>query len=480
MDRMLAGMLWVIVATAARGAEVGWKTPFSGYSTAPLETSGAVRIDAPPETSPFFAAGDELWDLKKVGPEGPRPTLEWLVWDATARCLVAKGEWAEIYRMHHLMGTPSYPTVCRVTVDAFETPADGSWPADDAVPVASVGSLSRSGLKSTAQWSGGGNSLEMEAETSFAESSSHAELRFSCVAEFCGQPRLILNTAVSLDSGKPLWLARDYDGKRGIDLRAKAVLELLDGSPATERMMAREGEKLVSMNPPPRDFGPLKTASDWISVFPLSTNEYFGSQSEIAPDPFAEPLPGPLKVWDIGKSVKPPESLAPWVRHDILDARKFISNAYPDFSTTDSFAGYDPISELIYLSTANEEMAENFAMLFEPSCVLPQPAILSVTLEGAGQHKLLAKSTQKASLLRLTGKDTEVRSLEIEPILGVDGQLMEVRLFFQEGSGCSPAISVNSSATLIRGQPTEVYSGGGNGAETKLRMTADVIRSFGK
>lgn len=224
---------------------VAWKVPGIEW----LEEEGVVLREAPPENSPFFAAGDELWDLKGVPAERLRggKALDWLVWNATAGRIVAKGEWADIYTLHKHLRPNEAPRQCLLTLDFYQVAADGAAKTADARPVAALSLICRSGQLASASWRDGGKSITIKSETTFYDSDTLIDTVLDGSVEVPGQARMEFNTRITLVAGKPTWIVRDFDGKLGLDLWAAGdpvvVITTLEANDIQTRLLSRPGQK---------------------------------------------------------------------------------------------------------------------------------------------------------------------------------------------------------------------------------------------
>ena len=469
---------------------VGWKVPLSRFVGRGLEADGIVRIKSAPEASPFFKEGDELWDLKEARldtRDDPKLSLDWLIWDATSERLVAKGSWTDLCAIHEILRADALPRHLKLTVAICEVVADAAPLAENAKPVSKLSICVRSGQNATANWGGNGSSLEVDAGVEFVETDPFVDVRLLVTAKEPDQLGLRVNTAFTLKSGCPLWVARDFDGKQGLDLQASGTLESMDGTPLREVMMIQKGNATQSLWPQQRSHEyervPVEGGGWLMSCFmsPGQLEEIIkGSRQSSEADPFAEPSEQERPKLPRAASVKPPALISSSLDHEVLDAtewlRKGVLNLAGNLELRGSFVGYDPIGQRFYFYSSNQTAVEMVSQLLTPMCN-HRPALLGVTLDGVGQTRLIGKSGQKASLERITGKETVERSFEIEPTIGENDDVMDLRFVFEDRTDAKKITEINSSNTLSVGKPLEVFSDMGADRETRsLRLMGEVLR----
>ena len=488
MKRYLASLLWLLFPLVCSAAEiVAWKVPLNRYAWDGLNSQGVVRLKSPPEASVFFKEGDELWEMKgspELEPAKRKLALDWLVWNASSGRFIAKGNWAEICALNDFLRPGELPEFCRLKVSLYQVPEDGGPLKDDAPPVAEITTVSRSGQKCTATWTKDGKTMSLEAEVSINMDERIADGRLVLKASVPGQARIEVNTEFIQQTGGKLWLARDYDGKTGLDVVVSASPASADGSnPEKELLMIQKGTEAASLgsahvrwNEPLIPVGKngwlVRVRADKWILNELLSNEPQNPQVDPFADSKAKPVELPRLV-----AIAPPEILRPWLNHEVLDAREWGMKINAAMMGPDTFIGYDPIAGCLNFYSPDQQKTEDFASLFSVLDGGIRPLVIA-TLEGAGQVRLVSKSGQKASLTRTTDGKHETRGFEIEPTIGENDDIIDMRMFFSDKPNPQNAVELNTSFTLNAGQPLEVFSGtGGEAEKTRLTMKAEILRA---
>lgn len=479
----------VLMALPCEAAEiVAWKVPVSRFAWSELENKGLVRCESAPEASPFFNEGDELWQLKKMPLDSQtrQPlSAEWVVWNANTGRLVAKGDWTQIYGLHEFLRADELPRHCRLTVRAFPV-VDGTLPVSaDSKPVAEVSLLSRSGMKSEARWSGDGNTMSVNSEVTIGEVNPIIDVRLLCTAKVTAQASMEINTALTIKAGETVWVARDFDGEKGLDFVVSGVIESLDGTPIREQVMLQNGEQTESLalggNGP--SIEPIRIGeSGWLVRIWASTDVIMdcitsGNELNEDVDPFAESPSKKRTPLPKAASVKPPGFLQPWIHHEVLDAGKWFESLGLRKERVDDLIGYDPLTECLFVYSSSREFVEHFeGLLMRLDGDGPPHSV--VTFAGIGQSRLTVRSGQRASLSRNAGEKDGTRCLEIEPTIGESGDIMDLRFFFDDRTDPARMIHLNSSVTLNIGEWSEVAAGKlGEGEKSPSRVKAEMFRT---
>ncbi len=479
--------LLALTLLAGQAADiVAWKVPMSRYASGDWQTEGAVRLRSAPEESPFFKDGDELWNLNGIDVEHKEgeKKAEWVVWNASTGRLVAKGDWAQITTIHERLRIDEMAKHCRVKLSLVPVADASEIPGHDSKAVAAVSVVSRSGQKATASWSGGGYDVSVETEVTIGESDQIVDLRLVWNSKSADQPGFQVNTALTMRSVEPIWVARDFDGIRGFDLIASAVLETVDGTPVGGRMLIQNGKRTESLMSPP-GFTLSKTEavgdSGWLTriiLTPRTLGEILSiGNTPSQTDPFAEPNPVVRNFIPVGGSMKPPEVLKALLDHEVLDARAWLGKCGIDVKD-DEFLGYDPLREMLYFYSPHPSSSDLLVALFSTLDGQSPPHVIVTSSEGKGQSRLIAKAGQKASIFREVGDKEPFRSFEIEPTLGETEDIVDLRFFYENKTDTKESCVVNSMATLQVGEWLEVASGTlGDGKSIPLRLKAEVYRA---
>ncbi len=469
---------------------VAWKVPLARFVPLGLAADGMVRCKSVPEASQFFKEGDELWDLKGVRLDptyDPKLSLDWLIWDATSERLVAKGSWTDLCAIHEVLRVDALPRHLKLTAAICEVPPDAAPLAENAKPVSELSISIRSGHNSKATWSGNGSSLEVDAGVWLGDTDCFADVRLLVTAKVQDQLPLRVNTAFTLKAGSPLWVARDFDGKQGLDLQVSGTLESMDGTPLREVVMIQKGNSTQSLWPQARnrEYEPVPVAGGgWLMSYRMTPGQLEeiikGSPESNGADPFAEPTEQKRPKSPRAASVKPPALISSSLDHEVLDAtewlRKTVVNLGGNLDSSGSFAGYDPIGQRLYFYSPNQTAVDIVSQFLAPMCNL-RPALLEVALDWAGQERLIGKSGQKATLERIGDGETTLRWFEIEPTIGENDDMMDLRFVFEDRADPKKVTEINSSNTLSMGKPLDVFSSKGSDGEIRsLRVMGKLLR----
>jgi hypothetical protein len=478
-------ILGLVAPLASDAAEiVAWKVPLSSYGVGGLEAPGVIRCKDAPEPSQFFKQGDELWDLTKAVSDrlGTRKIApEWLIWNASSRRLVAKGDCWDLYVIQKIIAVAKQPVQCRVVASVFEVSADGAPLSDASRPASESSVVFRSGQRSTALWESGGKSMDLDVEGTIDEDGTLIGMLLKTKVGLPDQPPMKVETAFSCEDGTVLWVARDFDGKKGLDLRIAGTIELMDGSPFRERVMIQKSGEDSPVAPRRREMTPRQIdGKGWLVSINVDSNtmEQFLSPGMSGPgaDPFKETVPDESLDLPHSTSVQPPEFLRKWVTHEILDVHDWIKGFDPNLSEESDFAGYDPIEGRIYFFSPNRTSADSICELFTPMCCGPATTVVS-TWEGLGQTRLIGKSGSKSTLARILDAKTNTRFLEIEPTVGESGDLVDLRFDFDDSPDPQRITRLGSSTILEEGVPNVLFFRvDGNGAKTSVSTKVEILR----
>lgn len=429
---MLLGFLCV---TASAGEIVSWKLPLSRIPDLTLQAPGVARCQAIPEPSVFFREGDELWDLSKAMPRRPpeesgsgedRPLqtkapLDWIVWNASSGRIVAKANWSGLWQLHQQLDAAHLPVQCRIQVDSYPMPADGTPPADAAPPAASLSVIARSGGEFEAATKTGEISLRFKGKADLSATRGIVELATEIFLDPWNQPRVEIKTGVAVRAGEPVSLARESDGTTGWDIRVSAQIETPDGTPFSEMVQIEKDTKaktLVMNTDPIKE----RQGDGWLLIawLPQGNREFIdahGFTNDAIP---AEP--SGLAPY---QEVTPPESINRWISHPILNARNwFEAKGILSFTGSD-FVGYDPLQQRVFSLTTNELAADLMEQLLNGGCRLPLQNV-AMSLEGQGGLRLLGRPEQGMEFRRIGVNGEKIHSVSVQPV--VDAAASTIRL----------------------------------------------------
>ena len=355
--------IYLALSAFAMSAEImAWRVPLSKIAPEGVKTPGMVRLDKPPEDSPFFKKGDEIWDIGSVIPEFAEKspfTPDWKVWNATSGRLVAKGSWSAIRGIERMYGIDNLPRQCRVRMDLFKVPEDGSPPKFSGTADASLSLICRSGQVAKASISNDNASIHFEAEPTLDFNSSLADIRILVSASLSDSPTVEVETATTLRDRASVWIARDFDGKSGVDIRISLNVELADGTSQHEAIQIQEGNTILAypLNSPFSQYfshhGKVAIENKgwlvWESFSADSLHSLLSfDENQEGADPFAA-TEKPRVDFSAFKEVQPPTALVQFMGVSVFDLSDVFKRLGIDVSK-DDFAGYDLRTGRIFFS----------------------------------------------------------------------------------------------------------------------------------
>lgn len=476
MKTLAVSLLSIVLTVLSDAAEIiAWKAPLSnlGYG---IEAPEVVRLKTPPEKSPFFGKNDELWDIHAALPEDAA-SAAWAVWNQNTGRIVVKGSWVAIHEVEKMIHIPSH---CRITVDAFRVVADGSAPDFSKKPDASISLVVGSGRKATASKQENDSAISLEAEPTTGDEEDFVDLRLMVSASLPGSPALEINTGLSFKAGESIWVARDFDGKSGTDIRVTAAIELTDGTPYAEMMMRQEGDSAVP-------FRVDRSGSKRISIEGggslVSVWLEFGNVKELIAgekadetDPFAA-TPDTEPAVDLKglPTAQVPEKLEPYFGGEVLNLRETVGAMGLSIGEND-FVGYDQLSQRVFMFSTNEDEIDKFEQLNPSICCLQAPLNVAVSLQEIGQTRLMGRSGQKASLKSIQAETKLSRFLETEPTVSETGDLVDLRILFEEKSDIMLTRGINTAVTLTAGELLEIMTSKlPDGSDSAVKIKAEIL-----
>lgn len=474
--------MWLSFACLAYGAEiVAWKTPLARYSWRHSGPEKQTRLTNPPEASLFFRSGDELWDLGKF-PKDERietdPPLEWAVWNATTSTLVTKSDWNGIWQLHQKLRVSSLPKLCRVTMEIFDAPEDGTPLSDKSAPLSKLSWTSRFQTKTEVKEETDERSIQAMTEASIGEDRFDLiDLLLEATIQAPSQPKLNFKASLALRNGQPMWIARDFDGKQGLDLRITARVETNDATPFQDAMRLQVGNESQSLVPSIIEPARHRVADNrWLSVASLSPDQLMEYDPSHKPgsqvDPFADPPESPTEVRFNYQEVEVAEALRPWIGGRAFDLSQTIRNSGINMGSGDS-AGFDPIRGIVFLDSGSETELDKFEALFSGGCWLPAKNI-RLSTEGSGHALLTTRSGTTASLTRTDSANKTTKTVKIEPLVGENGDLIDLRIHSETRANTESGTLFNASNTLCVGQYQDLLTG--SDGKPLLRAKAEIVR----
>lgn len=479
-------ILSLLMPLACPAAEVvAWKVPLSRYTGSGLKAAGVIRCQVAPEASPFFKEGDELWDLKGVAPEdriAHAPQIEWLVWNATSGQLVTKAEWISVWQLHQRLGIEELPKQCRLKASVFEVAADGAPPSQAKTARISQTWVIRSGMKFEVAQRTESGGLEVGGTGTMDEFGSVIDLELHASCFLRDQPKLDFNCAFSLWSGTSLWLARDFDGKTGLDFMITNRIELMDGTPVEEAMMIQNADGVEPVKLDRKQINRHRIGDEgWLAIQWLYPSQLHNLSATVDPgvDPFAEKPVDLIRETLRLEEVSAPEEVQSWFNGPVWNVGKLVRDNGVLSAESKSFAGYDPRTMDAFLFTKDIVEVDRFEKLFSSLRISPLKHV-EVCMIGRGETRLISRSGQKSVLRRTVGGASPMRLLEIEPVFREEDNLLKLRFNYRNGSNESALEAIQSAITMESGDSIDVMEASfGTGSNSSLRLKAvvkDVLR----
>ncbi|MES2980955.1 MAG: hypothetical protein V4727_01470 [Verrucomicrobiota bacterium] len=490
-------------ALAVASEIIAWKTPIAVIAPQGLNVSGVTRLEKPPEASPFFGPKDELWDVAVLMSKPDRVLSdppEWIVWNATSGYLVAKVSWAAYLEIEYKWELQLPVSQCRVKIDVYDVPADGSPPDSSKSPKHSLSVFTRNGQKTISSNSEGGTTIGLECEANFPNGcpcflemhgSSPADLRTLISVTLPDGSTSKFDTCVVPEDGKPLWLARDFDGKNGIDIMLTATSVLVDGTPVSEAIMRQEGNAVMPFPSNVRNWKSDNVAIGeksrliWCSI-PLK--DMFRNfelvkypEDKKIDDPFAAAGNGeePEKIVMVDESklkmITAPEILAPHFRGSVFDLGDLTNRLGLEVPKGD-LLGYDYKNQRIFIYSSDMKQLDFFEQLFFMRGH-HQPTSLLITARGNGEFRMVSRSGVKSLIESTSSKSKQTRHLQVEPTLGDTDTYVDASFTYQDRIGEQIMSSVNSAATMVVGDSLKLFEKGkADGSKEAIEMKVEILK----
>lgn len=447
-------LAWLALSLWAQASvTVGWKVPIEFFAP-DYETSSLVRkLEQPPGESPFFRPGDVLWDVSKArswpteadpfepaeadpfepaddpGGEAGDWKGDWAVWNARSGMVVARGSWEDIQRVERGIQFAGRPFVIRSTIHLAR-----GGKGEERFSI-----LSRSGEEASLLIDD--IHLKIAATTSGSRTLGIADLAIAM--DWPGdvdKSRWKLATNVTLLEGRRTLLARQGTGENAWEISLTVVREPVRGASDPEPRWIEMAGKLEPWRELPLGLKTFRKRLDddrIVGMYPLDLNRlgglgWLGGQFQEVPVPK-----------DIGDLIEGP----------VLNMAGFFRDNGVDTKREGFLAGYHPpTSKLVVIGDSEtQDLCEG---ILPGYCGLPGILWIS-TNESFGGWALTSRSGERASIVRsVNGKDDV--SFEIEPILGGNGQLIDLSLKADILSGSTSRGRLESNLTLWVDQPLTV------------------------
>jgi hypothetical protein len=409
-------LLFIISTEIARAEEtLSWRLPKDVFGQSKELELIPIDPAAAAITSAFIQPGDRLLKTRET-PAG----IQWIVWNDQTQRWIAKGTWMALTTLNETFRMDRFAPTIEVTFRMDEVKSRSSAPDRSAAPLATKTLHIRTGAKAVEgppPAENGQPYIRTLVEGTFWRFENPVmHLNSSLTGIIPGRPHLSLATSFFCNHGEPCWIARDFDGTRGLDLSATARALWFDGTPLAERLMIEKQAKAV----------PLQDARNYLpldEVVPLGNGRWLlksywsflmqaqqhQQPAEDAANPFEDSETEPLPFF---KSIARPEALKPWVDHELLDALPVLTAVAAEYGIPNDgallFAGGDPFAGWLYTITSDFHTAEMVRDLMM-GLTRDFPAQLSITLQDQGERRLLMLEGHNASLARISEEQTETQ-----------------------------------------------------------------------
>lgn len=476
--------VWLLAVSLSSAAEiVAWRVPLKSICPDGLSSKEVSRREVLPAATVFFGEKDELWDVRlKDDPKCPGALegLDWLVWNETRKMFVACGGWVGLSALHGILGPKRSSDYCKLKLDIQSIKTGAAGRVESPVPSPEV--LIESGHRIESKWKENGIEVEIDADAVIGDLGGLADLRLFCSVTVPGQPSIQLNTSFVIVEGKRMLVVRDEDGVKGLALWVTGTWVTADGGSPAEQVLIQSGGNPSPLFPPAvrplkivevKGFGWLASSAgtspgDLLAFMKRKNGEVV---PEVEINPFTE-NPNQLVVRFPGdESIKPPECIRPWMKHELVDARQLIRElALP--VPVPEFAGYDPMVGRFYFFDKNEETVRNHRInlsALDSDCDLVHHC--GISIEGRGSSYLIARTGQRASFSRNIG-DAVLRDCELEPMYSESDEATDLRMEWNDRHADGET-HLKSSTTLKNGKFQEVLSG--QDGKPGLRLKSDLI-----
>lgn len=464
--RKWMAFVWLSAVSITAAEIVAWKVPLKSICPEGLSSKEISRRVDLPEKTVFFAEKDELWDVRlKDDPKCPGSLegLNWLVWNETSGRFVARGGWGSISVLHEMLGPESWPRYCKVKIDLHAI--NSAEAGRVAVPIPAPELLIESGHRIETKWSRDGITFEIDADAEIDTWGPLADLRLFCNVKVPGQPSMLFNTSFLLVEGKRLLIVRDEDGAKGLELGVTGTWVTAEGEPLAEQVLIQSEGKPSPLFPLTVDRLREVKGFGWLSsvgLAPAGLLELLKqNKGEKVPameaDPFAASSERVKVRFPGNESIRPPDCIRPWIKHELLDAKSVIRELEMPIPIPE-FAGYDPIMGRFYFFDNNEEIAgdhRSYLLDLDADSIMVHHC--GVSIEGRGSSYLIARTGQRATLSRNIG-GAVLRDCELEPMYSESGELTDLRLEWNDRHADGET-HLKTSTTLKNGKPQEVLSG---------------------
>lgn len=441
----------LLSCTLCQAAEISaWKIPLNKLLPQELKTEGITRCEKPPEASVFFNKGDELWDLSTVIGQtrlATDPAPEWAIWNATSKRIVTKSDLNGFMQLYYHYDSLQLPTQIRLSIKVVPVSEANGNPQADEKSLLETSVLCRSGEIIKVAWGDASTKADFEIATT-TESATRISIRIDGTIHTSDQDPLHINSHILLNQSETKCAARDFDGKKGLDVIASAQEELLDKTPITQAVLIENDKKATSYFMNPASTTRERVGNQWLLSIPFTSDGLYGIYfpDPNHPDPFAAPELRPEDQLENFKTATVPDAIKAWFPRPIIDMRDYMMGTGITVGKND-FAGYDPLAHKIIFLSGDETQLDMVESLFMALCMSAPPEI-EVTWSGSGESVLVMQSGENASLSRQNKDGTKKRSFYIEATLGENRNLINLAYKMSSSGDPNNQMKLSGNSTV--------------------------------
>ena len=465
---MMLRLIFLVLLLSAVGLDASetaaWRIPIDlcvpGFQT----RAGVRKLDEPPGTSAFFQKGDQLWDLSKslrwsAGGEDdpftpPQPldaaakwSGDWIAWNERSHQVVARGSWKALREAEEALGYTSVPVLSRSKFELVTGEAGAA--------TRSFSLISHHGDEARARIAGG------DLKVTFTEASAGVIIA-RWQADWKAGPEdsgWSVNAAITLEDNRRMLIARHGQAAEKWEIFGTVTLEHPDGTPVNETRWLEypDGPGLWCPFVPSSEV-PLRSLGGGLLLglypVPVDFPDLVGTE------------------YNRSSPVKIPQSAAEWVQGQLFPAKELLKANGINVAGAGTFAAFDPKGRLIIIAdTAIHDLVRQIT----DSCCGRRPvsALVETNLE-AGGWGLSCQSGEKAAISR-TFPGSDAWTFEIEPTLGRDGGMVDLRYKVDLIAGNKVGGRVEAASTFVIGKPQQVGS-----FESKGSSVANLVLTVGK